>query len=219
MQHREPLAMRTFASFSAAILFATLPLAAQTTTTTKHVTHAKRTTHTTHRTVHTTAAPALITRPVAPTPAVSVATIARPLITPAPYAQNPINQLRGNARVLLVFAPDSATPALHQQMLLLDHHELEFTERNTVLISEVTQRHTGDDFFPGENFNAGTPGDQLSARLKFGLGANDFAVVLLDQDGHEQFRSRVPISAADLAAQIDSDSPDEGQSGSARAGR
>jgi hypothetical protein len=124
-------------------------------------------------------------------------------VTPAPFSQNPILQLRGNARALIVFAPDSRLPAARQQLASLGQHTLELTQRDTVFVPVITVRHPDDDIFPGENITPGTYRDQLSARAKFGLKYNDFAVILLSKDGLEQHRWTTPASMTDITSTID----------------
>jgi hypothetical protein len=131
----------------------------------------------------------------------SVATVAA--TTPAPFAQNPIVQLRGNARAILIFAPDTTSPALLRQFAMLERNELALSERDAVLVPIIARHHGADEAFPGENINPGTEGDQLSARLKFGVASNDFAIILLDKDGTEQLRSSTPVTVASIGARID----------------
>jgi hypothetical protein len=123
--------------------------------------------------------------------------------TPAPYSQNPILQLRGNARAILIFAPDTANPTLLRQFALLERNELFLSERDAVLVPNITHHHGADDSFPGENISPGNDGDQLSARLKFGISSNDFAIILLDKDGTVQLRSSTPVDIASIGARID----------------
>ena len=103
---------------------------------------------------------------------------------------------------MLVFAPDTATAALKQQITFLDHHSLELSKHNTVLVPIVTQHNGPDNVFTGENLNPGTYRDQLSARRKFGIKYNDFAVILLDEDGAEEFRSAKPLTIAEIQAHL-----------------
>lgn len=126
-----------------------------------------------------------------------------PLVSP-PYSQNPILQLQGNARALLVFAPDTSNPALRKQMQLLKGHDLELSKLNTVFVPLVTLAHGPDDVVFGENIHPGNYRDQLSARRKFGIKYNQFAIILLDKDGTEKFRSTTPVTMADLTTTIDS---------------
>ena len=159
--------------------------------------------------------PAVIKRPVAPTARAAHKTrvaAKKPVakstpkvvaaVVPAPYSQNPIQTLKGNAHALLVFAPDSALPALRQQIVLLDHHSLDLSEHNTVLVPIITLHNGPDNVFTGENLNPGSYRDQLAARQKFGIKYNDFAVILLDEDGDEQFRSTKPLTIAEINAHI-----------------
>jgi hypothetical protein len=122
---------------------------------------------------------------------------------PAPFSQNPILQLRGNARALLIFAPDTNNSALRRQMDLLTGHDLELSTRDTVFVPIITQSHGSSDLSFGENIRSGTYSDQLSARKKFGIKYNDFAIILLDKDGTEQFRSTTPVPITSISTIID----------------
>jgi hypothetical protein len=136
---------------------------------------------------------------VARKPAPAAKLVAAP-VTPAPFAENPIVGLRGSSRVLLIFAPDSRLPAARQQLANLDQHTLELTQHDTVFVSEITNRHADDEIYPGENVGSGTYRDQLSAREKFGLKYNDFAVILLDKNGIEARRWSAPVSVTDITS-------------------
>lgn len=146
---------------------------------------------------------AAVVAPTGPAPAPIVRPVVAPVVQPTPFAQNPINQLRGNARALLLFAPDTISPYVRTQMAVLSHHELELTERDTVFVPIMARQTIPLDRFPGENLDPGAPGDQMSARQRFGLRPNDFAVILLDQDGREVFRSNLPVSVEVLTARLD----------------
>jgi hypothetical protein len=126
-----------------------------------------------------------------------------PLISP-PYSQNPILQLKGNARALLIFAPDTTNAALRQQMQLLHGHDLQLSKLNTVFVPLVTLAHGPSDVVFGENIHPGNYRDQLSARRKFGIKYNQFAVILLDKDGTETFRSTTPVTMSSITNAIDS---------------
>ena len=126
-----------------------------------------------------------------------------PLVSP-PYSQNPILQLKGNARALLIFAPDTTNAALRKQMQLLSGHDLELSKLNTVFVPLVTLAHGPSDVVFGENIHPGNYRDQLSARRKFGIKYNQFAVILLDKDGTETFRSTTPVTMSSITNAIDS---------------
>jgi len=130
-----------------------------------------------------------------------------PAIVPAPYSQNPIQQLRGTASAILIFAPDTTTPELLMQFALLERNELALTERDAILVPNIAQHHTSDEAFPGENISPGTDADQLSARLKFNVKPNDFAIIVLDKDGTVKFRSSTPVSVASINDRLDGTHP------------
>ena len=160
-----------------------------------HATAARRSSHVLKQPVALAVRPAAPAAPAAATPA--------PLLRPTPFGLNPITTLHGSSRVLLVFAPNDTAEAYTRQLRLLDHHELELTERDTVFVNEVAQQHGPDFVYPGESVQAGSAGDKLSARQRFGLRDDQFAVILLNKNGVEQFRSAIPVSADALAAEID----------------
>ena len=139
------------------------------------------------------------TSPAKPTVA---ATRPVPLVAP-PYSQNPIQQLQGNARALLIFAPDTSNAALRKQMQLLSGHDLELSKLNTVFVPLVTLAHGPSDVVFGENIHPGNYRDQLSARRKFGIKYNQFAIILLDKDGTEQFRSITPVPMSSITNAIE----------------
>jgi hypothetical protein len=183
----------------------TLPLAAQTTSTPPPAPDATTTDHyvaPSHPS--STETPATLsgtsTPPPAQTTSAAATTTKAPLVSP-PYSQNPILQLQGNARALLIFAPDPSNPALRQQMQLLHGHDLQLSQLNTVFVPLVTLAHPNDVVY-GENLHPGNYRDQLSARRKFGIKYNQFAIILIDKDGVEKFRSSTPMTIADLATAI-----------------
>ena len=171
----------------------TLALTASAQTTTPAATHAKKT-RAKHHGPAAAAAVAAVTQPSAP---------AVPAIIPAPYSQNPIQQLRGSASAILIFAPDTTNPALLMQFALLERNEMSLTEHDAILVPNIAQHHPTDDAVPGENISPGSDGDQLSARLKFGVKPTDFTIILLDKDGTEKLRSNTPIDVASIGAGLE----------------
>jgi hypothetical protein len=203
--------MRPITLAATLTLALTLPLAAQTTPT-PAATDATTSDHYVPRSQAPSATPeptmsGVSTPPPAQTvPAVAPAAPAIPapkvaLVSP-PYSMNPILQLQGNARALLIFAPDPSNPALRQQMQLLHGHDLQLSQLNTVFVPLVTLAHPNDVIY-GENLKPGNYRDQLSARRKFGIKYNQFALILLDKDGVEKFRSATPMTIADLTNAIE----------------
>ncbi|MDE1162736.1 MAG: DUF4174 domain-containing protein [Acidobacteriaceae bacterium] len=129
--------------------------------------------------------------------------VAEANVAPAPYSENPIQQLRGNARVLLIFAPSAETPVMQEEMLMVERHQLEFTQRNTVVVPILNPNDSRNFEFNGEHLDSGTAADLASARQKFGIKPDQFAIVLLDDQGIERTRWTQPVSASDLDDQID----------------
>ena len=122
----------------------------------------------------------------------------------AAFQATPISGLLGNGRALLIVAPDSSTPALRQQMRMLDRHELALTSRNTVLVPVIARKDAAQDVFAGENLHFDLDRDLAAVRQHFGVKSGEFAVILLDVYGREEFRSTRPLSIADLTARMDS---------------
>ena len=58
--------------------------------------------------------------------------------TCAAQNDNPINQLQGTARILMVFSPDANGANFKRQLELIEHHNYELTERNTVVVPRRT---------------------------------------------------------------------------------
>ena len=198
--------MRPITLAATLTLALTLPLAAQTTTT-PAATDATTTDHYVPRSQTmsgtSTPPPAQTAQDAVPVPSATPAIPAPKgaLVSP-PYSMNPILQLQGNARAMLVFAPDPSNPALRQQMQLLHGHDLQLSQLNTVFVPLVTLAHPNDVVY-GENLKPGNYRDQLSARRKFGIKYNQFAIILLDKDGVEKFRSSTPMTISDLTNAID----------------
>lgn len=170
--------------------------------------------HSTHHTTahhtsthHNAAKKTIATKPSTSKPAPPALHIAEAPPAPAPFSQNPILQLQGNAGALILFAPDTHNSTLRQQMALLHGHDLELSKRNTVFVPVITHRTSAEEVAFGENIDPGTYPDQLSARQHFGIHADDFAVVLIDKDGTERFRSVTPVPITTIETTIDAENP------------
>jgi len=112
-------------------------------------------------------------------------------------------QLQGTSRVLLIFSPDSNNARFKRQLELIEHHNFELTERNTVVVPIAFVNHASDEHFVGENLVLGAPGEQAYARTRFHVQPGQFLVVLLKADGSEQLRSDNPIDIHELTAKLD----------------
>lgn len=106
-------------------------------------------------------------------------------------ADKPITSYRDNHRVLLVFAPTAKDPAYIEQGRLWQSEKAGFEERQLVVVPVLADaaRAGGD-----------TP---AALQKKYGVGAGDFAVVLLGKDGHDAYRSAKPVKGASLYEVID----------------
>jgi hypothetical protein len=119
-------------------------------------------------------------------------------------AQNdhPLIELQGTTRVLIVFAPDASSANYKKQLALIEHHNYELTERNTIVIPVANGTRATDDHFVGENLPLATAADQATARSRFHVQPGDFLVVLLNPDGTEQIRSMTPVPFKDLVSSL-----------------
>lgn len=106
-------------------------------------------------------------------------------------ADKPLASYRDNHRVLLVFAPTAKDPAYAEQDRLWQSEKVDFEERQLIVVSVLSDaaRAAGD-----------TP---AALQKKYGVGAGDFAVVLLGKDGHDAYRSARPVKGASLYEVID----------------
>ena len=93
-----------------------------------------------------------------------------------------LEDYRWERRPLLVFAPTDADPRLADTMSRIAATRCDFVARDMVLGQVVTE---GTSMLDG-----GVIGAEETQRLadRFGIGGNDFAVVLIGKDGGEKFR-------------------------------
>jgi hypothetical protein len=124
--------------------------------------------------------------------------------TKACVAQNehPLVQLQGTSRVLMIFSPDTNSSSYRRQLELIEHHNFELTERNTVVVPIAFVNHGSEDRFAGENLILGSAAEQAYARNRFHVQPGQFLVVLLNSDGTERLRSDSPIDIHELTAQL-----------------
>ncbi len=104
---------------------------------------------------------------------------------------------RDTNRLLLIFAPSRPDERYDSQRQLLQGAEDGLADRDLVLAQLL-----GD----GEGFMQGNPvtsEEASAAREDFGVGAGEFAAVLVGKDGTEKFRSGEPVSPEDLFGRID----------------
>jgi hypothetical protein len=118
-------------------------------------------------------------------------------------SEHPLIQLQGTSRVLMVFSPDSNNAGFQRQLELIEHHNFELTERNTVVIPIAFVNQGGDYHYIGENLPMGSPAEETYARNRFHVRPDQFLIVLLNADGTEQLRSDTPLPIRELTAHLD----------------
>ena len=93
-----------------------------------------------------------------------------------------IDDYRWERRPLLVFAPTDTDPRLADTMNRIEASRCDFVSRDMVLGHVITE---GTSMLDGRAIGA-----EEAQRLadRFGIEANDFAVVLIGKDGGEKFR-------------------------------
>jgi hypothetical protein len=122
--------------------------------------------------------------------------------TCAAQDQHSLAPLQGSARILMVFAPNADTAEFQRQLQLIERHSFELSIRNTVVVPVSTATATGEQC-AFENLPLVTAGEMADMRNRFHVQPGDFLVVLLNQDGTEQFRSASPIDIHEVVARLD----------------
>ena len=134
--------------------------------------------------------------------AVRAATAALVLAAPA-LAQDadPLAPYRGDYRPLLVFSPP-ADPRLMIQSDALDAVHAGLVERDQVVLIMVgTGARTIE--MRGGAVTQGAAPDNEALRARFGVKAEEFAVILVGKDGGEKLRTDEVLSPIRLFATID----------------
>lgn len=114
-----------------------------------------------------------------------------------------LTQLQATARVLIVFSPDSNGANFKRQLQLIEHHNYELTERNTVVVPVASFPQGSEDHFSGENLPLGTSREQAEARSRFHVQPGEFLVILVAKDGKEEVRYVNPVDIHELTARLD----------------
>ena len=113
---------------------------------------------------------------------------------------NPLAAYRWQNRPLIVFAPASDDARLAEQMRALNDARAGLKDRDQVVLvvtSEGIEPALGPDP-DGASAEAAT-----ALRERFGIGPNDFAVILVGKDGTEKLRETEPLSTESLFGTID----------------
>ncbi len=100
-------------------------------------------------------------------------------------------------RPLLVFAPSSAAAALKRQLGVVRANRAGFSERDMVVIIVAEDRVS-------MAMGAGSGAGATALRRRFGVGGEEFRVILVGKDGGAKLSSRAPVSASRLFQLIDS---------------
>jgi hypothetical protein len=100
-------------------------------------------------------------------------------------------------RLLLVFAPSSSHPAYQQQMQLFAQHQQDFTNRDLVLVQVLAQ---GNSYVNGKQIDSYS---STQLRARFGVGKEDFRVVLVGKDGGTKLSDSSPIKTNTIFNEID----------------
>jgi len=108
-----------------------------------------------------------------------------------------MRRYRWKNRPLLVFAPHGQHASLRRQQELLSGRSAQLRDRDMVVILVVGDR-VSTRYGPG-------PGSTAAAlRKRYGVGANQFATLLVGKDTGVKRRSGRPLTASSLFALIDS---------------
>ena len=139
--------------------------------------------------------------------AVRAATAALALAAPSSLAPalaqeaDPLAPYRGDYRPLLVFSPP-ADPRLMEQTDALDAARAGLIERDqVVLIAVGTGARTIE--MRGGAVTQGAAPDNEALRARFGVAAEEFAVILVGKDGGEKLRTDEVLSPTRLFTTID----------------
>jgi len=127
------------------------------------------------------------------------------VLAPRTFAQQTLSTLVGRDRVLLVFAPSALDRRFGQQLDAFDHHEVDLTSRDLVLIPLLQQPDPASPSTVLRNLRPPLvhADEQITVRRRFHVGPSDFAVILLGKTGAETLRSTTPIPIARLTRSLD----------------
>lgn len=116
---------------------------------------------------------------------------------PMPPPAFRLDDHHGQHRVLLIFAPSERAPAFEMQRDLL-RGDAEGMEARDLLL--VTVLHAGGSRAGDRSLS---PDDGQALRERFGVGPDDFALILIGKDGTEKRRDDAPVEPSVLFDQID----------------
>ena len=115
-------------------------------------------------------------------------------LVPGRARANPLAALRWRRRPLVVIAPEGTDARLARQRALIEAARDAFAERDQSLVVVAGDTLSVD----------GAAWDGAAAlRARFGVGTDDFAVILVGKDGGEKARWREPVDPREVFARID----------------
>ncbi|RUR78708.1 DUF4174 domain-containing protein [Chlorogloeopsis fritschii PCC 9212] len=100
-------------------------------------------------------------------------------------------------RVLLVFAPSENHKAYQQQMQLFLEHKAGFADRDLVLVKVLA---VGNNYVNERQIDESST---AKLRDRFGIGKEDFRVILVGKDGGVKRRDNAPVEAKAIFDEID----------------
>ncbi len=123
-------------------------------------------------------------------------------------APDTLASLRHDYRPLLIFAR-SPDREFREQMQMLAQHTQDLHERQILLVpipphGKAGEASAWEGLVPRGSLGELSPGECVSARRRFHIGQDEFAVILLGKDGGEKLRSRTPVTMERLVKLIDS---------------
>lgn len=98
---------------------------------------------------------------------------------PSLASDDPLAKYVGSDRPIVIFAPDRYDPRLVEQIGRFSIHRREFRDRDVIVIE------VGGPFMRAEG--QGVPHAPVM-RERYGIGDDDFAIVLIGKDGGEKLR-------------------------------
>ncbi|MDM9384126.1 DUF4174 domain-containing protein [Chlorogloeopsis sp. ULAP01] len=104
---------------------------------------------------------------------------------------------RWKNRVLVVFAPSDNNNAYEQQIQLFSEYKAGFAERDLVLVQVLA---VGNNYANEEQIDESST---AKLRDRFGIGKEDFRVILVGKDGRVKRRDTVPVEATTIFDEID----------------
>lgn len=106
-------------------------------------------------------------------------------------------------RLVLLFAPTPDSDAATRQQATLDGEEAALRERDVVRFAFFTDGESFAIAHPAGQKVTVAPDVAAEAREQYGVGEEEFALILIGKDGNEHHRASQPIAASEILAAID----------------